>query len=159
MNTYKIPNMVTVYPNLVPSFNVDSAAICSLPTSNFHNTSTGDGSLSYTWKFGGAGDTSNATNPSHKYRCKGYLWYQPDGFQYLWMFFIHYPNRLSSMANYSADFTTANSYCPGNTILFINKSTPAPSASPYGLLETAEAESVLPMVTTISSRHLYRQNV
>ena len=65
INTWKVPDMVTVYPALVPSFNVDSAAICSLAQPViFHNTSTGDGALSYIWTFGD-GDSRSLTNPAH----------------------------------------------------------------------------------------------
>jgi len=130
INTWKVPDMVTVYPALAPSFNVDSAAICSLSQPViFHNTSTGDGALSYAWSFGD-GDSSLLTNPTHLYSTKG---------NYTISLVVSNTYGCSSSitktsfinaANYSADFTTASSYCPGNTILFINKSTPAPSGNP-----------------------------
>jgi gliding motility-associated-like protein len=132
VNTYKVPDMITVYPNLIASFNVDSTAICNASTPvNFYNTSTGDGALSYTWNFGGGvGDTSNATNPTHKYPAKGtYGVSLTVSNTYGCSATISKPAYIN-MANYSADFKTANSYCPGNTIVFINNSTPAPSASP-----------------------------
>ena len=71
VNTWKVPDMITVYPALAPSFNVDSTAICSLNQAvQFHNTSSGDGALSYVWNFGDGG-TSTLTNPSHLYAAKG----------------------------------------------------------------------------------------
>lgn len=130
INTWKVPDMVQVYPALVPSFNVDSAAICSLNQPViFHNTSTGDGALTYTWSFGD-GDTSTTTNPSHLYAAKGnYSISLVVSNTYGCSSSITKP-ALINAANFNADFTTASSYCPGNTIIFINKSNPAPSANP-----------------------------
>ena len=130
INTWKVPDMVTVYPALVPSFNVDSSAICSLAQPViFHNTSTGDGALSYIWTFGD-GDSSALTNPAHLYAAKGtYSISLTVSNTYGCASSITKPAFVNA-ANYSADFTTAASYCPGNTIVFINKSSPAPSTTP-----------------------------
>ena len=130
INTWKVTDMVQVYPALVPSFNVDSNAICNLNQPVvFHNTSTGDGALTYTWSFGD-GDTSTTTNPSHLYSSKGnYSISLVVSNTYGCSSSMTKPAFINA-ANYSADFTTASAYCPGNTILFINKSTPAPSANP-----------------------------
>lgn len=130
VNTWKVPDMITVYPALAPSFNVDSAAICNLNQAvQFHNTSSGDGALSYVWNFGDGG-TSTLTNPSHQYAAKG----QYDislvvSNTYGCSSTITKPSFINA-ADYSADFTTNSAYCQGNTILFINKSTPAPSSNP-----------------------------
>ena len=130
INTWKVPDMVTVYPALVPSFNVDSTAICSLAQPViFHNTSTGDGALSYIWTFGD-GDSSALTNPAHLYAAKGtYSISLTVSNTYGCASSITKPAFVNA-ANYSADFTTAASYCPGNTIVFINKSSPASSTTP-----------------------------
>ena len=105
--------MVTVYPALVPSFNVDSTAICSLAQPViFHNTSTGDGALSYIWTFGD-GDSSTLTNPAHLYAAKGtYSISLTVSNTYGCASSITKPAFVNA-ANYSADFTTAASYCPG----------------------------------------------
>jgi gliding motility-associated-like protein len=127
-----IPNMITVYPALVPAFTVDSTAICSVNQSvQFYNGSTGDGSLSYTWNFGGGpGDTSNLPNPAHLYPAKGtYDVSLTVSNTYGCSSNITKP-ALINLANHTADFITNASYCPGNTIVFINKSTPAPSSTP-----------------------------
>ena len=106
------------------------SAICSLNQPvNFHNTSTGDGSLSYAWSFGD-GDSSTQTNPSHKYAAKGNYTIGLTVSNTYGCSSSITKNSFINAANFSADFTTANSYCPGNTILFVNKSTPAPSGSP-----------------------------
>jgi gliding motility-associated-like protein len=129
-STLKNVGMITIYPALSPSFNVDSTAICSVaqPVA-FHNTSTGDGSLSYTWAFGD-GDSSTLLNPTHQYAAKG---------TYNISLVVSNTYGCSSslnktafinLANFSADFSTASALCTGNTILFINKSTPAPTGTP-----------------------------
>ena len=121
--------MVTVYPALVPSFDVDSATICSLNQPVvFHNTSTGDGSLNYSWSFGD-NDSSTAANPTHKYATKGNYTIGLTVSNTYGCSSSITKNAFINAANFSADFTTANSYCPGNTILFVNKSTPAPSGT------------------------------
>ncbi len=130
INTWKVPDMVTVYPALVPSFNVDSAAICSLNEPViFHNTSTGDGALSYSWKFGD-GDTSAVTNPSHLYSAKGtYPITLTVSNTYGCSSTISKPAFIKA-ANYKSNFTIASSLCTGNSILFVDNSTPAPTGSP-----------------------------
>ncbi len=130
INTYKIQDMVTVYPALSPSFFVDTAAICSLNQPVlFHNTSTGAGALSYSWSFGD-NDSSTVTNPTHLYAAKGnYDISLVVSNTYGCSSSITKPAYINA-ANYSADFTTNSAYCPGNTIIFINKSTPAPSGVP-----------------------------
>jgi gliding motility-associated-like protein len=130
INTQKIADMVTVYPALVPAFNVDSTALCSINQPViFHNNSTGDGALTYSWNFGD-GDTSNLTSPTHLYAAKGnYGISLTVSNTYGCSSSITKPAYIN-LANFSADFTTANSYCPGNTIVFINNSSPAPSGNP-----------------------------
>jgi gliding motility-associated-like protein len=130
VNTWKVPDMVTVYPALAPSFNVDSAALCSLNQSvQFHNTSTGAGALSYAWDFGD-GSTSTLTNPSHQYATKG---------KYDISLVVSNTYGCSSTmtkpafinaANFSSNFTTTANLCPGNTVVFFDQSSPAPTGSP-----------------------------
>jgi gliding motility-associated-like protein len=130
INTRIVPDMVTVYPALAPSFYVDSAAICSLSQPViFHNTSSGNGALSYIWNFGD-GDTSSTKNPTHLYATKG---------NYTISLTVSNTYGCSSnitetafinAANFNSDFTTASSLCTGNSILFVDKSTPSPTGSP-----------------------------
>jgi gliding motility-associated-like protein len=130
INTWNVADMVTVYPALAPSFNVDSTAICSLSQPVlFHNTSTGDGALSYVWNFGD-GDTSTLTTPTHQYATKGnYSISLVVSNTYGCSSSITKPAYINAM-NFSADFKTASAFCTGNSILFINQSTPAPTGNP-----------------------------
>lgn len=130
INTYQVANMIAVYPALVPSFNVDSAVLCSLnQAAVFHNTSTGDGALSYLWTFGD-GDSSNIANPSHLYSTKGnYAVGLTMYSTYGCTASISKP-ALINAANHTMDFTATPPLCSGNSVLFVNKSNPAPSTTP-----------------------------
>ena len=130
INTWSVPNMVTVYPALAPSFDVDSTVLCSLSQPViFHNTSTGAGALSYLWTFGD-GDTSTTINPTHQYATNGiYGISLTVSNTYGCSSTITKPAYINA-ANFSADFNSVPPLCSGNTILFINKSTPAPSSIP-----------------------------
>jgi gliding motility-associated-like protein len=130
INTWKVTDMVQVYPALVPSFNVDSSAICNLNQPvQFHNTSTGDGALTYSWNFGD-GDTSATTNPSHLYTAKGnYSISLIVSNTYGCSSSVTKPAFINA-ANYSSDFTIASSLCTGSSILFVDHSSPAPTGSP-----------------------------
>ena len=130
INTWKVTDMITVYPALVPDFSVDSTAICSLsqPVA-FHNNSTGAGALSYAWSFGD-GDSSTTPNPLHQYASKGtYSVSLTVSNTYGCASSVTKPAFINA-ANFSADFTTSTTYCPGNTIAFVNKSSPAPTTTP-----------------------------
>jgi len=128
-NTLKLTNMVTVYPALVPSFFVDTAAICNLSQPIlFHNTSSGAGSLTYAWDFGD-GTTSTQTNPIHQYSAKGlYNINLVVSNTFGCSSSITNPAYINA-ADFSADFTTASSLCAGNTIVFISQSSPAPTGN------------------------------
>jgi gliding motility-associated-like protein len=129
-NTLKKVDMITVYPALVPAFNVDSTSICSLAQPVlFHNTSTGAGSLSYSWDFGD-GTISTLTNPTHSYGTKG-----------VYPVSLHVTNTFGcsstitkpayiNAANFNSDFVTSSLLCSGNTIVFNDISAPHPSGNP-----------------------------
>jgi gliding motility-associated-like protein len=130
INTANVPNIVTVYPALAPSFDVDSTAICSLnqPVA-FHNTSTGAGALSFFWNFGD-GDTSNDVSPLHQYTAKGnYGISLAVSNTYGCTASISKPAYINA-ANFNSDFTIASALCTNNSILFVDHSSPAPTGSP-----------------------------
>lgn len=130
INTLKVPDIVTVYPALVPSFDVDSAVLCNLSQpAIFHNTSTGAGALNYTWSFGD-GDTSNLASPSHRYAAKGnYSITLNVSNTYGCSSSITKPAYINA-ANFTSDFTINSARCTGNSVLFVDHSTPAPTGSP-----------------------------
>ena len=64
-------NIVEVLPAINPLFSVNKNLLCTLSDSvTFTNTSTGPGTLQYSWDFGD-GNTSAQSNPVHKYNTKG----------------------------------------------------------------------------------------
>jgi gliding motility-associated-like protein len=129
-NTLKKVDMITVYPALVPAFDADSTSICSLAQPVlFHNSSTGAGSLSYLWDFGD-GTSSTSVNPTHAYAAKGtYSVRLTVSNTYGCSSTIIKPAYINA-ANFNADFKIASALCSGNTILFNNNSSPAPTGSP-----------------------------
>ncbi len=130
VNTWKVPDMVTVYPALAPSFNVDSAALCQFePIRTISQYLYGGWSLSYAWDFGD-GSTSTLTNPSHQYSTKG---------KYDITLVVSNTYGCSSTmtkpafinaANFSSNFSNTLNLCPGNSVVFIDQSSPAPTGSP-----------------------------
>ncbi len=64
-------NIINIIPGVVPSFNNSAPTVCSAPASvDFTNTSSGPGSLTYSWLFGDGG-TSAAISPKHTYSASG----------------------------------------------------------------------------------------
>ncbi len=61
---------ITVYPNTVAQFQIDSAKGCQPLSVTFTNTSIYGVGANYTWNFGD-GQTSNAQNPTHVYQDTG----------------------------------------------------------------------------------------
>lgn len=65
------PSYIKVSPGVVADFTTSLSNICSPPvTANFTNTSTGPGTLSYSWNFGD-GQTSTLRDPSNTYNSAG----------------------------------------------------------------------------------------
>jgi PKD repeat protein len=65
------PNIINIIPGVVPSFNNSAPTVCSAPASvDFTNTSSGPGTLSYSWLFGD-GNSSTAISPKHIYTKTG----------------------------------------------------------------------------------------
>ncbi len=129
-NTLKKVDMITVYPALVPAFSSDSTSICSLSQPVlFTNTSTGAGSLSYSWDFGD-GTQSTLTNPTHSYATKGIYSVSLTVSNTYGCSSSITKSAYINAANFNSDFTTASSLCSGNTILFVDKSIPAPTGNP-----------------------------
>ena len=130
INTWKVTDMIQVFPALAPSFDVDSTVVCNLNQPvQFHNTSTGDGALTYSWDFGD-GDTSSTTNPLHLYKVKGNYGISLVVSNTYGCSSTMTKSAFINIANYSSDFTIASSLCTGAPILFVNHSSPAPTGSP-----------------------------
>ncbi len=65
------PNFINVAPGVTAGFDNTNPTECRPPSNiSFTNSSTGPGTLAYTWNFGD-GNTSTATNPVHTYTSTG----------------------------------------------------------------------------------------
>lgn len=123
--------VLAVKDSLVAGFTADQTVICATQgTVQFTNTSTGPGTLSYSWNFGD-GTSSAQASPSHLYSAKG-----------------SYPVTLTvsntegcsntftlatpvNVRNYNTDFEIPGVLCENQSIEFRNTSMPAPTSSKW----------------------------
>jgi gliding motility-associated-like protein len=118
----QIPNGVTA------TFNTVAASGCKLPiTVQFNNTSTGPGTLTYTWSFGDASGTTNTTSPGHTYGTSGTYNVEliasstagcTDS--------LTVPTPILA-GNVTSSFTAPDTVCVGSLINFLNTSAPKPT--------------------------------
>ncbi|MEO8764864.1 MAG: PKD domain-containing protein [Ginsengibacter sp.] len=125
------------FTNTVPSTCNQLALI------QFSNTSTGTGSLSYKWKFGD-GSTSGLENPSHTYAILGsytvtLVVFNSNGCSDT----IIKPN-IVTLGNVKAGFSLPATICQGNTVNFINTSSPAPSGAEWDFGDGTMSNQVSP---------------
>lgn len=124
-------NVVKVLEELKASFTTDKKVLCTLnDAANFINTSTGPGTLSYSWDFGD-GQTSTTREPSHTYSAKGIYAVRlavssSEGCKDTLL-----QNESLNVANYKTDWETTGLLCEENLVKIINKSSPAPDQSQW----------------------------
>jgi len=128
------PNMVQVLPKLTAGFSSDRSVLCYVTDPvQFTNTSTGPGTLTYSWDFAD-GSTSTQQSPAHSYSQSG-----------------NYPVKLTvnssvgcvstamqatplNVANYHTDYTPATASICANTMLTLTDvSTPTPNNTAWSV--------------------------
>ena len=117
--------VVQDFPTLNTGFTVSAAVLCNVTDPvQFTNTSTGPGTLSYSWDFGDAG-TSTSTSPSHTYGQKGDYTVKLTATSSVGCTAsFSQPNPLN-VANYSTAFSyPAAGVCQGSAIAFSDQSSP-----------------------------------
>jgi len=124
------PDLVQVLPKLTAGFNSDKSVLCNVSDPvQFTNTSTGPGTLTYSWDFAD-GTNSTQPNPTHSYTQSG-----------------NYPVKLTvnssagcvstamqatplNVANYHTDFTPpVASVCQNTPLTFTDISSPTPNST------------------------------
>ncbi len=122
------PAYVRVYNRPTASFTTNANWSCDTPfTVQFTNTTSGAGPITYEWDFGDATPFSNAINPSHTYSAYGV---------YRVRLTARIGNNCSNtfstnfytdiyVGKPTAQITSPDTVCVGNTILFNGSSTPA----------------------------------
>jgi gliding motility-associated-like protein len=127
------PNIVQVLPSLTAAFTPSQSVLCNVSDPvQFTNTSTGPGTLSYSWDFAdGTGSTQQS--PAHSYAQAG-----------------DYPVKLTvnssvgcvstamqatplNVANYHTDFTLPSSICQNAALTLSDASTPTPTRTTWSV--------------------------
>ena len=128
------PNIVQVLPKLTAGFTSDKSVLCKVTDPvQFTNTSTGPGTLSYSWDFAD-GTTSTQPSPAHSYNQSG-----------------NYPVKLTvnssvgcvssaqqatplNVANYHTDYTPAiASICANTPLTLTDISSPTANSSTWSV--------------------------
>ncbi|RYZ48189.1 MAG: PKD domain-containing protein, partial [Sphingobacteriales bacterium] len=118
---------INVTPGVTTSFTANPPVACASPaTIQFNNTSTGPGTLTYSWNFGDGG-TSNLPNPSHTFTTDG---------AYTVLLTATSNNGCEDtasiivpVARFTSDFQTSGTACPGSPVSFTNTSIPQPDSA------------------------------
>ncbi|MBI1341460.1 MAG: PKD domain-containing protein [Terrimonas sp.] len=122
---------IQVSQGVTASFLNTSPNVCRPPVDiSFNNTTTGPGTISYTWYFGDGG-TSNLTNPNHIYNT-------PGNFN-VSLVATSSQGCTDSLVKGNAvvidtiitDFTAPDSICVADSVHFINASIPTPLGSTW----------------------------
>ncbi len=123
------PSIVQVFPTLTTGFTVSAAVLCNVTDPvQFTNTSSGPGTLSYSWDFGDASQ-STATSPSHSYSQKGNYTVKLTAASSVGCTVSYsQPNPLQ-VASFSTAFSfSPTAVCQGGLIAFADQSSPGSSS-------------------------------
>jgi gliding motility-associated-like protein len=128
--TLEKTSIVDILPAIQAGFSINQPVLCKETDAvNFNNTSSGPGTLSYTWDMGD-GKTVTGANPSYSYNKKG-------------KFNIKLTVKNTAgcsatsaaaevnVANFTSSFTTPTTVCQGTAIQFTNTSSPTPNFSQW----------------------------
>ncbi|MBL7726202.1 MAG: PKD domain-containing protein, partial [Dinghuibacter sp.] len=123
------------YIEIVNGVNADftntNVADCQAPlTVTFTNTTTGPGTVSYQWFFGDGG-TSTAANPVHTYTTPGTFTVTLIGTSSTGCSDTIVKTNLVAVQNIVSGFTSPDSVCVGETINFVNTTTPTPPVATW----------------------------
>ena len=115
--------VVTVLAPVSPGFTADKSVLCNVTDPvQFGNTSTGPGTLAYTWDFGD-GTNSAAISPSHSYSAKGSYTVKLTATSSEGCSASFTQTTALNVANYSTDFSIpATGVCTGTPVTFTDNS-------------------------------------
>lgn len=128
VKTYSKSQYIKIADGVKAGFTSSSPATCKAPvTIQFNNTSTGPGSLTYTWDFGD-GTKSTELNPVHTYTQSGsysvsLVAVSPQGCRDTVL-----KQNLVSLGSLTSGFSLPQAVCVGSPITFANTSQPAPGS-------------------------------
>ena len=127
-NAATVNSMVKTPSGVTPSFQTTAAQGCKLPiTVQFNNTSTGPGTLTYTWSFGDASPITNVTSPGHTYTAPAtYNVKLIASSSAGCIDSLTVPTNITS-GNVSSSFIIPDTVCVGTLVNFLNTSSPKPT--------------------------------
>ncbi len=118
------PNLIDATQGVAPDFYFSDPAVCSAPaTVKFTNTTTGPGTLSYSWNFGN-GSISSAINPSTVYNKNGK--YNVTLIATSNQGCMDSVKREVDIGKANTDFIIPTKLCPKTPVQFLNNSSPRP---------------------------------
>lgn len=131
-------NIIDIIPGIALAFDNSLPSTCSAPANiNFTNNSSGPGTVSYSWRFGDGGTSTN-TSPSHTYNNVGNYSVTLIGSSSIGCSDTLVKNV--AIGGYKTDFAVP-AFCEENRVQMTNTSTPAPVSSlwifPDGTTSTA----------------------
>jgi gliding motility-associated-like protein len=121
------PALLTVLPAMNVGFTESNRFLCNAgDPEQFTNSSTGPGTLSYSWSFGDGG-TSTQTSPSYSYPAQGTYTVMLTAASSLGCVVSDTQTNVVNVANFQAGFTLPPNVCVGATTIFGDQSTPTPT--------------------------------
>jgi len=135
-------NLVHVGNGVKASYTATPGAICHSPAPyNFSSTSTGEGTLLYKWIFGDGG-VATQSQTTHNYTKEG---------SYSVTLKVTSPAGCSdsitkplAISFVKPVISIADTICPGNTVQFVNASTPVPASASWNFGDGATSNEVSP---------------
>lgn len=126
--TVEKKNVATILPSMQASFTANRNVLCKETDAvQFTNTSSGPGTLSYTWNFGD-GTSATTLNPSHSFNKKGVYTVSLTVKNAEGCSVTNTQSDLLNVASYKASFTTPSLICMGQSVYFNATSSPSPSS-------------------------------
>jgi len=121
--------LIQVYAALTAAFTSDKSVLCTVADPvQFTNSSTGPGTLSYSWAFGD-GNGSTLTNPNHVYPSAGNYTVKLTATSSVGCSTTFTQTTPMNVANYKSDFSFPSaSVCSGTQVLFTDNSSPTASS-------------------------------
>ena len=139
-NVFTEEKLIQVNQGVTLGFTNSAVATCQPPFNiQFTNSSTGAGTINYTWKFGD-GTSSPDISPLHTYTAVGNYSVSLIGINNSGC--TDTITKEIKLAESNTDFTVSDTLCVNNAIFFTNNSSPAPTSSLWKFPDGTTATSV-----------------
>jgi gliding motility-associated-like protein len=148
-NTIVKNDIVETFPAITAAFSADQRVLCKISDPvQFTNTSTGPGTLDYSWNFGD-GTTSTQYAPLHVFSQKGIYSVSLTVNSSTGCSATVSQNNYLNVASYQTDFTVQKSTCVNDTLTFTNTSNAVATKTTWDMGDGTQAEGA-------SVKHVYK---